>query len=342
MKILIKAYYETYGVATRRANGLPDKICYVSAYWNYMLRDIMRRLGHQVEFIGERAVSGEIITDHRGYDMLLFHEIESFSNDPDYSLRLLTEFKGIKCFYVPTVHGQHRQIVERFDIIFPADVPDYVYRWKTIFPAGKKICLLPWHAPERELTMTNVENFRMDPDDKFKIIYCGVVLERYLDMLMHLADRGETIYVGGTFDKRGDPYIREFTPKEISSLHPNIKLLSESGMFNFGDQFKYLRQADLGLVFYPINWSGCLKHKLTEYLVCGLPVAVESPCPNGFRVAEMDAGRMFDFDNFEQIYEIVQAEKHTRRDRKAIEEKAWTAFDPEIVCRRLIEEVMRA
>ncbi len=333
MKILIKANKGTYN-QFQDANFTPYHVCSV---WNHQLRDTFRELGHEVNFIGNEELANEIITDYVGYDVLFFHQLPSFIGDVEFSISLLKNFRGKKVLYIPTyISDDYKELIELFDYILVAGSLYNVLRWRVLY-LDKVILPVSWHSPRFECIDVDLAN--PYKDDSFKVVYFGIITERYLDILKRLAADGEQVYIGGIYAKKGEDYTRFFIEEEVKEFPENLKLITPNGVFVFGAQFHWIRYADLGLAFTDNKVIGCLRHKIVEYLCCGIKVLAEETIAIAYRVLELHAGFVFPYDNYDILYKLVQYEKQNRYDKEKLKAKARGIFDMHAVCNQILEAV---
>jgi hypothetical protein len=309
MKILIKANQNTYSHLKN-----PDAIfSHVAGTWNFQLKKTFEELGHFVNFIGKEECQG-VISNWNGYDLLFFHQLTSFRQDKAYSLFLLNQFKGIKILYMPcALDINDKEIIDCFDYIFVAGAYINYYDSKHRFP-NKNIYMANWQAPRFDI----IDKDKKSPyenKDSFKIIYTGIIIDKFLKIFKRLADMGEHMYIGGSFCHAGEQTVRPFTQSEIDNFPSNLHLISPNGIFDFGKQFPYLYHAQLGLVLQESRYVGAIRHKLVENLVCGLRSCVEESTSNASWVYKLDGGNVFAYDNFEDLYYLVQREKSTWKDK---------------------------
>ncbi len=320
MRILIKCHSGTYALMDKGGKGN-----HIGSYHNFLHYNVWKKQGHQVEFIGE-----ELIPDNwQDYDILFFRGYNSFRQEYDFSVKILKEFKGKKILYIEG--GDEKNIGQLFDTVFVPELSVNVEKWKVKYPK-KDVRPIAWTSPEFDLIDKGDNPY---PDKKFRIIYTGIFTNRFLDNLKELAKRGEYIALGGIY--YDGKICRHFTVEEMKGLHPNIQIIGkQNGIFTFGEQFPYLRYADLAICFYAYPKPGGLSSKLTEYLVCGLPVVCEHSTPNSERVIQYDAGLIVDWNNLEMLYNAIQHIKATKYDKQQIQNKARYFHNPEKICKEIL------
>jgi hypothetical protein len=328
MKILLKASQATYDKYTD-PNFIPR---YVDCVYDIMLKQTFEELGHQVAFIGENPAPN-IIQDHSGYDMLFFHELPSFIYTREYSLKLLREFKGKKVLYIPTfLSNDYPEIVAEFDYVFVADSTYNVLRWRQEYP-NKKILPITWHCPRYEWLDKDLNN--PYPDRSFKTVYFGIIIDSYLDILKKLAESGEQIYCGGMyFSDKAVNY--RFKQEDLDALPPNLHMVF-NGTFNFGEQFQWIRHANLGLAFTNAKHIGCVKHKLVEYMCLGTRALTDETTCNGFTLLDLQAGFVFPWHNVEFIKKFIEYEKQNPYDKSKLQNMARKVFDIKLVCANIVK-----
>ena len=324
MKILIKSHNNTIGILKTGNIGN-----HISGYHNFLHRDIWRKQGHQVKFIGEKLIPD----NWQDYDVLFFRGYHSFRDEWDFSMKILREFKGKKILYLEG--GTEKNIGDYFDTVFIPEVPVHLEKWKKEYP-NLDVRPIAWTCPEFKL-LDNVTN--PYPDKKFRLIYTGIYNDRHLNLIRKLAEKGEHIVLGGIY--YDGKVLKGLTDEDVKNLlHPNIQLLNDTplnkagkGIFTFGNQFAYLKHADCALGFYPYNMhNGSLSSKLTEFLCCGLPVVCDTPMPNGYRVLQYNAGLFIMWDDFDSLYNQIQEIKKLNYDKKQIMDKAKFFHNPDKIC----------
>jgi len=339
MRILIKASIETKNVIKR--NGY---YWHSACYYPFSFYKTFKELGHEVKFYGDTALKNtidgveyEIITDYTGYDMMFWRGLESFVFDKEFALLTAKNFKGIKCISLGT--NSRYPILNHFDYMMPTEDERFVEFYQKNF-TNLKVFKIPLASPCFDFVDKDDSN--PYPDDKFKIVYTGIIHGRYLSYLNKMAEKGEQIYLGGTYYPRAERLagtgVRPFNEEEIKSLlHPNINLITHNGRFNYGHQFKYLKHANVGLVFYPAPKPLSLSCKITDYLVCGLPVVAEDTVPNAKRITDINAGQIVKWSNFNAMYDAIKREQDMKRDKSVIKQKAREIFNIKDNCKLIIE-----
>lgn len=340
MKILIKASIETKNVIKRKGY-----YWHSANYYPFSFYKTFKELGHNVKFYGDTAlktvidnVEYEIITDYTGYDMMFWRGLESFVFDKPFAIKTAKEFPGIKCISLGT-KSKH-PILKYFNYIMPTEEDYFVEFYQKEMPTIKTI-KIPLASPCFDFV--DKEDINPYNNNDFKIIFTGIIHSRYLNYIIKLAEKGEKIYLGGTYypdkERIAKTGVRPFKPEEIKELHPNIKLISPNGRFNYGYQFKYLKYANVGLAFYPANFSFALSCKITDYLVCGLPTIAEHTIPNATRITQLNAGQIVKWSNFDSMYKAVLKEKEIQRNRKKIIEDARKLFNIRDNCKLILNSI---
>lgn len=341
MKILIKASIETKMVI-----GRGGYYHHSACYYPFSFYKTFKELGHDVKFYGDTALKNtidgveyEIITDYTGYEMMFWRGLESFVFDKKFANKTAKEFKGIKCISLGT--KSRYDILNYFDYMMPTEDERFVEFYKKNFP-NLKVVKIPLASPCFDFV--DKDNSNPYKDDNFKIVYTGIIHGRYLNYLNKMAEKGEKIYLGGTYyprkERQAGTGVRPFKEEEIKTLlHPNINLITHNGRFNYGYQFKYLKYANVGLVFYPASTPQSLSCKITDYLVCGLPVIAEDTIPNAKRITQLNAGQIVGWNDFNAMYDAVKKEQDMKRDRNNILQKARKLFNIKDNCKLIIESV---
>jgi len=331
MKILIKSSLETYMVLNKK-----DYLWHSCCYYPFLFYECFRSLGHDVKFYGDISIEGLITNELTEYDLIFWCEIPSFGWKKEESLKVLSTFKGKNAFYIPTCYDLEEG-KKYFDYIFVAECKEYKdYYIKEIPNAVVEI--IPWISPSFEF----IDRVQTNPykDNGFKVIYTGIIKSRYLRILNYLAEMGENIYLGGTYFKKGETLVRAFTKEEIEGVvHPKIKLITSDATFTYGYHFNWLKYADVGINFYPAYEAGAVSSKITDYLVSGLPVISEYPAPNNFRLLDLNAGQITEWNSPQKLYDTIQKEKQIKRNRDNILKKARDLFNPLEVCKKIIKVV---
>lgn len=330
LKIGIKAYFDIYIMQDK---GFIFSHC--SPYYQVLFREIFRKLDCICDFIGERKYK-EINNEYENYDYIFFWGLESFLFDKEYSMKILKNDKVKKIAYFTCMYKGSESYY--FNNIFSTDVPFYNDFYKTEFP-NIKSKVIPFAAPF--YNFVDKEN-EILVDDSFKIIYTGIITDRYLNILNKLADEGETIYLGGIYLKTGETGCRHFTQEEISKINPKINLINNNNVnFIYGSHFKWLKNMDLGLSFYPNpnNQIKAVNSKIVDYLICGLPCLVEDCSPNSFLLKEYDCGETWEWNNYADLLEKIKLMKKKKYDKIKIQENMRKYFDPLNVGKLIIEEL---
>lgn len=333
MKILIKPQLD-YPVGSNYLKGKHD---YIDQIWDIQLFKTFQELGHEVKFIQKNKIEPYSTSDFDNYDLLLFYEITSFYQDQEYSIHLLKNFKGIKTLYIPTYTATYPEITEQFHYIFNADSPLNIPKWRKFHP-HVNIAHIGWHSPRVEFLDNDIENPYTDKE--FKLVYFGIVNELYLETLMQLAEDGEQIYFGGVFRAKDHTWPRQIPQELIKKFSPNLHMVT-NGDFECGTQFKWIRHANLGLVFYPVNYPAAVNHKIVEYLTCGTRCLIEEPSPNAYRALRLNAGRTFKFRNYDQLYKLIQEEKKIKYNKDNLRLVARDSFDMKKVCAQIIQRIKK-
>jgi hypothetical protein len=331
MKILIKPQLD-YPVGS---NCLVGKHDYIDQIWDIQLLNTFRELGYETHFIQKKAIDDISVTSTDNADLLLFYEITSFYQDQEYSLKLLNSFQGKKAIYIPTFVPNYQDIFSKFNYIFNADSPNNTAKWLDAYKMTNVLDIV-WHCPHSSFLDYDTSN--PYTDNKFKIVYFGIVNEVYLEILNRLATDGEQVYFGGVFRNKANEWIRKIPQNLINTFSTNLHMVA-NGDFECGTQYKWIHNANLGIVFYPVNYSAALSHKLVEYLTCGTRCLVESPCPNYFRVQELNAGKQFGFRNYNELYTLIQEEKKIVYNKQILRSSARALFDMKNVCKKIIESI---
>ena len=84
-----------------------------------------------------------------------------------------------------------------------------------------------------------------------------------------------------------------------------------------------------------------MSSKVVDYLVCGTPVVSEIPAPNNFRIKELNAGSLCEWNNFNSLYKKIQEEKKIKRDKTKIRVDSRNIFNPMKACEYIIKVVSR-
>jgi glycosyltransferase involved in cell wall biosynthesis len=337
MKILIKANPETKRIIEN--GNYSHHCCY---YYPFSFYKTFQELGHEVKMFGEIAIKGmiygeeyEIITDYTGYDMMFWRALESYVFDKEFSLKTITEFKGIHCFHLGS--NVNDDFLKNFNYIFPAEMLYYEPFYRNLYP-NTKIKFVNFHSPCFDFLDRDSRNPYPKDNTDFKLIYTGLFQKRYLKLMIRLAEKGEKIWLAGQYrtnDKSGNYHL--LTDDIKKTIHPNITLLTPTGVTSVGDHFPWLKYADAGLNFYPDSYSGAISSKIIEYLCCGLPVICDNVTPNSFRITELNAGSLYKFNDFNSLYKAVLKEKKLRRNKEEIKNKAREVFDIKKVCSTMLE-----
>lgn len=335
MKILIKTFYGTYEFFQNKSF---ESHC--STYYTFLFRDIFRHLGYKCDFLGEKAIDNEIVTNYNDYDMILFWGLESFLFDKEYSTEILTKFKGQKCLYITA--KINNDIIKLFDYIFPCEIFQYKAFYENTYPKAT-VRLVNFAAPLYDFI--DKETTNPFQDDKFKVIYTGIITGRAKNLLNQLADKGINLYVGGIYAPPDGTSCRHISDDEMKNeFNQNINWLTKNGNFSYGLHFKYLKHANVGLNFYPVPNLPSLpiNSKIIDYLVCGLPIISENVAPNNFRIKDLDAGYVVNWNSIEQLYEAIkktEARKFTKPERENISTIARQIFSPLKVGQQIIEAI---
>lgn len=341
MRILIKASIETKMVIKRKGY-----YHHSACYYPFSFYRTFKELGHEVKFYGDTALKNvinnveyEIITDYTGYDMMFWRGLESFVFDKKFASLTASNFKGIKCISLGT--KSHYSILNNFDYMMPTEDERFVKFYKNNFPS-LKVVKIPLASPCFDFV--DKDNSNPYKDDKFKIIYTGIIHGRYLDYLNKMASKGEQVYLGGTYyplkERQAGTGVRPFTELEIKTLlHPNVTLITHNGRFNYGYQFRYLKHANVGIVFYPASAPQSLSCKITDYLVCGLPVIAEDTIPNAKRITQLKAGQIVKWSDFNSMYDAIKREQDLKRDRNKIQIEARKIFNIKDNCKLILESI---
>jgi len=331
MNILIKPQLD-YPVGS---NSLPGKHDYVDQIWGAHLLQTFRELRHNAYFIQKNQIEPYSVSNIDGYDVLIFDEITSFYQDKEYSISLLKSFKGIKVLYIPTFTPDYPEITSLFDYIFVADSHLNILKWEQ-FHSHVKILPIIWHAPLSEF----IDNDLTNPytDTLFKIVYFGIVRDVYLNTMIRLANDGEQVYFGGMYYSKENKWINTIPQDRIDSFPSNLHMVT-NGTFECGTQYRWMRYANLGLVFYPANWPGAVSHKIVEYLCCGTRCLIEEPCPNAYRAVQLDGGIVFPFRDYDSLYKAIQQEKMLFYNKNELQKLARDTFSMKNVCQTIVESI---
>jgi hypothetical protein len=328
MKILIKTADSTHLIL---ASGKQQAHC--GNYCAFLFRDAFRALGHTVKFIGPQAHNDDIVYDPTGWDMVFCWGLESFTFDKEYTTQMLQNFKGKKVLYITTKTSD--PIVKLFDLVIGSDVEAYRKFY------GDKTLILPFSGPLPELIDKDATNPYKDRSS-FRVIYTGIMTDRYLKVLNHIASSGFDLYVAGIRNKAGEKYCRRFTLEELAKeLHPRIKPLSIDGALEYGTHFKYLKYAHCGICLYPgpDNAGQSASSKLTDYTMCGLPVVCEDASPNAFVLKILDAGYTCKWGNEQDLLEKLVVARNTKWNRPDIIKQARVKFDSVEIARKICQRV---
>lgn len=340
MKILIKATIETKLVMQRKGY-----YWHSANYYPFSFYKAFTDLGHEVKFYGDIKnkiiidnFEYEIITDYSGYDMMFWRGLESFTFDKPFSIKTAKEFPGINCISLGTM--SKNPILEHFDWMMPTENEEYVKFYKKEFK-NLKVSKIPLASPCFDFVDKEKNNPFKNND--FKIIFTGIIHSRYLDFFTKLAEKGEQIYLGGTYypdkERIAKSGVRPFNSEEIKNLHSNIHLITQNGRFNYGHQFKYFKHANLGLALYPANRPHALSCKIPDYLICGLPVLAENTIPNANRITQLNAGQIIQWNNFNKLYEAVRVEKELNRNHNNIQTEARKLFNIKDCCNLILRNI---
>jgi len=332
MKILIKTFHGTYSALK---NNHFESHC--STYYTFLFRDIFRQLGHECDFVGLKPHNKDIITDSTGYDVLFYWGIESFLFDLEYSTELLKNFKGKKILYI-TAQVKY-PIFQYFDYIFGAEVQGYLNFYKEQCPKSV-VNVIPFASPMFDFIDKEKENPFIDNNPK--VIYTGIITGRYNEILNTIAEEGINLYVGGIYAPPKEKGCRAFEGNEIKDLFSSkIKWLSSGGNFPYGSHFKYLKNASVGLNFYP--WIGLkskpINSKIIDYLVCGLPIVSDDESPNSYHINDLNAGIITKWNNLPQILHDVQTALNINWNKELIQKKARNLFNPLTVGTKILEGI---
>lgn len=330
MKILIKANNSTYNYLT---GVLPT---HVSGTWCFQIRQTLRDLGHIVDFIGTQEHS-EIKKDFENYDVLFFHQLPSFNSDIEYSKSLLQNFKGIKIYYSPNFCGEYEDIFCLFDYIFVAGTDLNYMKWKNKYKK-QAIMLTNWQSSRFDIIDDN--EYNPYNNSEFKLIYCGILIDKFIETCKKLAE-DNLVYIGGMYYSHKEKACRDFTDEEIKTFPSNLKLINNKNSFTFGQQFNYLKHANVGLVFQESYCFNSLRHKLVEYLVCGLPCLVEESTSNGHWVDNFDAGYIFEFDNYESLKHKLDKIRNRYYDRELIKQMARERFSQHRIYKEIFDKICK-
>lgn len=328
MKILVKTADATQHIL---ATGKQQAHC--GNYFPFLFRDVFRALGHTVKFVGPRVHNDDIVQDPTGWDMIFCWGLESFVFDKEYTTKLLQSFPGKKVLYITTKSAE--PIVKLFDIIVGSDVETY----RDFY--GDKCIILPFSGPLPEFIDKDTSNPYKDGKD-FRIIYTGIVTDRYLELLNFLAVSGFSVYMAGIRSKTGETGCRRFTFAELSAdLHKSIRPLSPDGSLEYGDHFKYLKYAHCGLCFYPVagHRSAPASSKLVDYAMCGLPTVCEDASPNAYLLDVLTAGYTYKWGDKQDLVNKLHIAKNTKWDRPGITKKARFMFDSIEIGRRICRQI---
>ena len=331
MNILIKPQLD-YPVMS---NSLPGVHDYIDQLWSMHLLQSFRELGHNTYFIQKKQIEPYSISDTEGYNVLIFDEITSFYQDKVYSISLLKSFKGIKVLYIPTFTSDYPEITSLFDYIFVADSPLNIIKWSQFHPHVKALPIT-WHSPRNEFLDNDISY--PYKTDKFKIVYFGIVRDAYLNVMMRLAEDGEQVYFGGMYYTPDNVWTKAIPQEKIDKFSPNLHMVS-NGTFECGSQYKWMKYAELGLVFYPINFYGAVSHKIVEYLCCGTRCLIEEPCPNAFRATQLNGGKVYPYRDYDALYQLIQNEKKLKYNKNELQNEARATFDIKSVCQTIINSL---
>lgn len=325
MKILIKANCEVYQSLNQ---GHYKWHC--SCYYPFLFRELFRRLGHQCNFIWHTQHK-QILTTAKEYDILIYWGLESFCYDRDYATSLLKDFKGKKVLYITTESKD--EIINNFDYIIGTDVEEYKLFYQKYFP-NIKYKTLAFASPLFDF----VDEDQSNPynNDYPRVVYIGLIKSRYLNILNNIATHGIPIALGGTYFSKTEQWTRAFTEYEVKNLlHPNITLFSKDGTYSYGEHWKFLKYATIGLNFS--DGSKAVNSKLVDYLVCGLPVVSENNSINAFYLNELNAGYLVNHNNFSDILFTVDKALGQKWDKNNIQFKARDKFAPIKIGQQILE-----
>lgn len=332
MRILVKAYKDVYIVLQQNI-----KFSHCAFYYPFLFRDIFRRLGYTAEFFGETAIAGEVVTDIKEDDILFYWGLESIVFDREWNIELLKKFQGKKVLYVTAQTLEETN--QYFTHIIGTECDFYNAHYQKNYPHIKS-SVVPFASPLYDFVDEN--NTNPYNDDSFKIIYTGIVTTRYLKLLNKLSEQGENIYIGGIYHDPAIRACRTFTEAETKKMFPsNTKFLSPMGNFIYGNHFNYLKYADLGINFYPAKNlpSRPINSKIIDYLVCGLPIVSEGVSPNSYRIKNLNAGLLCEWNSEKDLYEKIQEAKTMKFDRANILTKAREIFNPLKIGEQIIKEI---
>jgi len=330
MKILVKTADATHAIL---ATGKQQAHC--GNYYAFLFRDAFRALGHTVKFVGPQVYRDEIVQEPTDWDMIVCWGLESFVFDKEYTTNLLKNFRGKKVLYI-TIRCAD-PIVKLFDMIVGSEVEAYRKFY------GDKSIILPFSGPLPELIDKDSNNPYHDKNS-FRVIYTGIVTDRYLKTLNRVASAGFDLYLAGIRLKTGETACREFTLAEIANdLHPCIKPLSPNSSLEYGKHFRYLKHAHCGICLYPsAGHTGMpASSKLTDYTMCGLPVVCEDASPNAFVLKVLDAGYTCKWGDEQDLLDKLIVARNTKWNRPDIMKRARFMFDSVEIARRICEQTFR-
>ena len=324
MKILIKSHLSTETVIQTGKFGN-----HISSYHVFNHLQAWEKLGYEVHFT-------TVAHDWENYDVLFFRGYNSFRPDLKNSIKMLKEFKGKKILYLEGLDNE-TNIGQYFDVIFIPELDSHYNKWKEKYP-NKDIRKITWTSTDFELIDKGKNPY---PDNKFRCIYTGIYNDRMLKTFNELAKMDENIVLGGIY--YDGKVCRGLGENEVKELSSNIQIINNNtnpvcnrGLFEFGEQYPYLRYADVALNLYAYDFEGSLSSKLIDYLCCGLPVVCEDTCPNRYRVGDWD-GIIIKWNNFNELFNAIHAIKFQKLNKQEIMNKAREIHNPITICKEILK-----
>jgi glycosyltransferase involved in cell wall biosynthesis len=168
-------------------------------------------------------------------------------------------------------------------------------------------------------------------DVRPRLVYLGLVLPRYLDVLNWLAETYE-VWIGGLFRPNAEAQRGGLTDAERAEQAPKLKFLSDilpghplwcgNGPVIYGSYWSALNHASLGLNFSVAPRYSAVNCKILEYLGAGLPVVSEVGGPNASDILTLGAGQVVPQGDRDALARAIELELATQRDRGRIREDA--------------------
>lgn len=163
-----------------------------------------------------------------------------------------------------------------------------------------------------------------------RAIYGGILFPRAIEYMNELAERGNVeVWHCGLWQADGE--CRGFTDDERKNLlHPRIHCATDiDGLYQgqhgpviFGDHFKYLQHADVGMALNTMAPRDTVICKLYDYLGCGLPVVCDDGFPNCHDPELLCAGECVPYLDKDAFIEAVERTASIYHNRDIIKGKA--------------------